>query len=147
MNDPMDVEIAQTQAQAQAPTPAPASTPPAQEAVPQVPAIAPDVQHAVNMAIAQLVANPQALVSQGHAPTALPWSFDLWYDPPKTQMKLNMTELQTNSLASIMMGDISHRPVKVLFDSGATHNFIASSLVQHLKLQVHANPGSISCGW
>ena len=87
-----------------------------------------------------------SVVSQGHALTALPWSYDLWYDPPKTQMKLNMTELQTNSLASIMMGDISHSHTKVLFASGATHNFIASSLVQHLKLQVHASPGSISCG-
>ena len=87
-----------------------------------------------------------SVVSQGHAPTALPWSYDLWYDPPKTQMKLNMTEFQTNSLASIMMGDISQSPIKVLFDSGATHNFIASSLVQHLKLQVPANPGFISCG-
>ena len=87
-----------------------------------------------------------SVVSQGHAPTALPWSHDLCYDPPKTQMKLDMTELQINSLASIMMGDISHSPIKVLFDSGATHNFIASSLVQHLKLQAHASPGSISCG-
>ena len=74
MNDPMDVENvpSQSQAQVQAPTPAPAFTPPAQKAVPQVPAIAPDVQHAVNMAIAQLVANPQALGQLNYIAQARP---------------------------------------------------------------------------
>ena len=55
MNDPTDVENVCTQA--------PASTPPAQEAVPEVPVVAPEVQHAVSLATAQLVATPQALVS------------------------------------------------------------------------------------
>ena len=57
----MDVENVPTQPQAteQAHAPTPAQKH-AQEVVPQVPAVAPEIQHAVSLATAQLVANTQA---------------------------------------------------------------------------------------
>ena len=77
--------------------------------------------------------------------TSLPWSYDLWYDPPERHMNFNNLN-SADSLDAVIPVSICQTPCHALVDSGATHNFIDSFMVRRLNLQTQGNTGSISCG-
>jgi hypothetical protein len=80
-------------------------------------------------------------------PQLLPWSYDLWYDPPDSPVTLNFSSPRGgDALTMVFEGTVCQAPVHILIDSGASHNFISDALCEQLGLTLHCSPGHVLCG-
>ena len=76
----------------------------------------------------------------------IPYSYNVWYEPPDSCMSFNSHLTSPSSLLMTFSADIHGQPATVLIDSGATHGFISASLCHQLKLHIHQSPQVIQCG-
>lgn len=71
-----------------------------------------------------------------------PW--EAWYDPPKAERQAPVCAVADDSdgfaRLDLFTGRLSHAPVTVLADTGATHCFIAKALAERLGLALRPSP-------
>lgn len=77
--------------------------------------------------------------------TSMPYSFDVWYDPPLSPMACNFSAEEGESLL-VFPGKVASASVQILIDSGASHNFVDAAFCQAHSLQIHKDPGTVTCG-